>query len=188
MGQRLQDIIDLVNAAGHALKAMAALSPRATENPASPTTLEAQKSEFKSWTEVYFRLLHSISVRLKRQIYALEEADIITSEAYSKELSIAASSGSAALGGGPSSAPMSQVQGGVERPSRVIAGGLGNLDVGWLNSRNDSVGREMEAELWAQAKALLDRFQMHMAEDTAQFTEVGDQIIREDSMALDRNE
>lgn len=33
-----------------------------------------------------------------------------------------------------------------------VGGGLGALDVGWLNSRNDNVGKEMEAELWGKAK------------------------------------
>ena len=37
------------------------------------------------------------------------------------------------------------------------AGGLGELDIGWLNSRNDKVGKEMEAELWGKAAALLRR-------------------------------
>lgn len=35
-------------------------------------------------------------------------------------------------------------------------GSLGSLDVGWLNSRNDKVGKEMEAELWAKARELIE--------------------------------
>ena len=34
-------------------------------------------------------------------------------------------------------------------------GALGELDIGWLNSRNDKVGKEMEAELWGKAAELL---------------------------------
>ena len=30
------------------------------------------------------------------------------------------------------------------------------LDVGWLNSRSGKVGRDMEAELWAKARAFLE--------------------------------
>ena len=37
----------------------------------------------------------------------------------------------------------------------IIGGGIGSLDVGWLNSRNDNVGKEMEAELWEEAKRFL---------------------------------
>ncbi|KAA8908955.1 mediator complex, subunit Med11 [Sphaerosporella brunnea] len=32
----------------------------------------------------------------------------------------------------------------------------GTIDVGVLNSRNDVVGREMEAELWAEARGFLE--------------------------------
>ena len=37
--------------------------------------------------------------------------------------------------------------------------GLGGLDVGWLNGRGDTVGSEMEAELWAKARAFLARLE-----------------------------
>lgn len=37
----------------------------------------------------------------------------------------------------------------------MIGGGLGNLDIGWLNSRNDNVDKEMEAELWKKASTFL---------------------------------
>jgi hypothetical protein len=30
------------------------------------------------------------------------------------------------------------------------------LDVGWLNSRSGKVGQDMDAELWAQAKAFME--------------------------------
>ena len=35
-------------------------------------------------------------------------------------------------------------------------GGMGKLDIGWLNSRSQSVDRDMEAELWARAKKFLE--------------------------------
>ena len=40
-------------------------------------------------------------------------------------------------------------------PAAPLAGGMGNLDIGWLNSRNGLVEKEMEAELWAQAEDLI---------------------------------
>ena len=40
-------------------------------------------------------------------------------------------------------------------PAAPLAGGMGNLDIGWLNSRNGLVEKEMEAELWAQAEDLV---------------------------------
>lgn len=67
-------------------------------------------------------------MNLRRQIYALEESNIIPSEVAQKD-----SQGKSAPDGS----------------------GLGSLDVGWLNSRNDKVGKEMESELWAKARRLV---------------------------------
>ena len=32
------------------------------------------------------------------------------------------------------------------------------MDVGWLNSRRDDVGRRKEAELWAQAREMTEQW------------------------------
>lgn len=45
---------------------------------------------------------------------------------------------------------------GAMRKGATTGGGLGSLDVGWLNSRNDNVGKGMEAELWEEARQLID--------------------------------
>ena len=45
---------------------------------------------------------------------------------------------------------------GTIRKGAITGGGLGSLDVGWLNSRNDNVGKEMEAELWEDAQLLVE--------------------------------
>jgi len=91
-----------------------------------------------------------VDIGLRQQIYALEEDNIIASEATSKESqggadTSVASTGASAATGIPSSASR----------SAIIGGGLGNLDVGWLNSRNDNVEKEMEAELWKKASTFL---------------------------------
>jgi len=113
--------------------------------------LEQHKDAFTTATTQYFSLLSSIDVRLRRQIYALEEAEIIPTEAPSKEVQSSSniSAAFAALGGGqpPTSASQSSLE-----KSASTGGGLGNLDIGWLNSRNDNVGKEMEAELWIKAR------------------------------------
>lgn len=100
----------------------------------------------------YFSLLSSIDVRLRRQIYALEEADILSHSAVEKvekaELLLPGSQGSiSALGSSQGTTGASGGKGGV---------GMGGLDVGWLNSRNDSVGKEMEAELWSELEGLVE--------------------------------
>lgn len=48
--------------------------------------------------------------------------------------------------------PASGISQGTPSKSVSTGSGLGNLDVAWLNSRNDNVGREMEAELWSEAE------------------------------------
>jgi len=35
-------------------------------------------------------------------------------------------------------------------------GGMGKLDIGWLNSRSGRVERDMEGELWEKAKKFLE--------------------------------
>lgn len=119
---------------------------------ARPAILEQRKDTFTTATAQYFSLLSSIDIRLRRQIYALEEAEIISTEAPAKEshLNQSVSAAFAAFGGGLSGTPSLQTA--TEKNSTSTAGGLGNLDVGWLNSRNDNVGKDLEAELWAKAQ------------------------------------
>ena len=49
---------------------------------------------------------------------------------------------------------------GLGRPTEtekvVEEGGMGKLDIGWLNSRSGRVGRDMEAELWERARKFLE--------------------------------
>lgn len=47
--------------------------------------------------------------------------------------------------------------GGDVKEGRVEEGGMGKLDIGWLNSRGGRVERDMEAELWGRARAFLER-------------------------------
>jgi len=114
------------------------------------TSIEQQKQRFTVATTEYFALVSSVDIGLRQQIHALEEDKIIPSEATYKESQGGAdtsvtSTGASAATGIPSSASR----------SAMIGGGLGNLDIGWLNSRNDNVDKEMEAELWKKASTFL---------------------------------
>jgi len=114
------------------------------------TSIEQQKQRFTVATTEYFALVSSVDIGLRQQIHALEENKIIPSEATSKESqggtdTSVTSTGASAATGIPSSASR----------SAMIGGGLGNLDIGWLNSRNDNVDKEMEAELWKKASTFL---------------------------------
>lgn len=91
-----------------------------------------------------------MDIGLRQQIHALEDDKIIPSEATSMEsqggadTSLTSTGASAAIG----------IRSSASR-SAITGGGLGNLDIGWLNSRNDNVDKEMEAELWNKASTFL---------------------------------
>ncbi|KAL8365218.1 hypothetical protein RB595_004155 [Gaeumannomyces hyphopodioides] len=126
--------------------------------PAAPPTQEQREQQsraFEAASNDFFATLLSIHVRLKRQIWGLEEAGIITL----KDSGAKGTSGSAAAAAAAASA-----KGGTVAPTNLAVpalepngvGAIGNLDVGWLNSRSSKVDRDMEAELWAHARGHLE--------------------------------
>jgi len=90
-----------------------------------------------------------VDVGLRRQIYGLEEADIIPAEKVKK--------GKESQGGFGAAAGLGALAG-KSAPTTESAGvdGMGKLDIGWLNSRSGRVGRDMEAELWERARGFLE--------------------------------
>jgi len=123
--------------------------------------MEKQKESFTAATSLYFTLLSSIDVRLRRSIYALEEADIIQSETTSRESqSNLVVPAAAAVFGTAANNPQKQTGG---SKVTVTGGGLGTFDVGWVNSRNDNVGREMEKDTWEEAEWFVARFEKDTA-------------------------
>jgi len=128
-----QDIASLLTLTGGALKALSGPEPPPLSDTAAATDgapdPEAQTTAFKTAMNSFLATLHSVDVRLKRQIMGLEEAGIV---------SLKETKGAASL-----------------EPNGL--GQIGSLDVGWLNSRSNKVERDMEAELWARARAHLGR-------------------------------
>lgn len=142
----------LLKSAGQAVKALVAIPSEEAGSEASETiSIDQQKQDFTAATSQYFALVSSVDIGLRQQIRALEEAKIISSEAATREsqssaeTSAAASAGAPVVGGFPTGASRSALAG----------AGLGSLDIGWLNSRNDNVEEEMEAELWKKASSFL---------------------------------
>lgn len=97
-----------------------------------------------------------MDVNLRRQINALDEAGILPAEAFTKEPPTSLAVPSAAQANSSNSA-LSRTSWG--NKGLILGGGLGNLDVGWLNSRNDNVGKEMKAELWGEAEKLVSKLE-----------------------------
>lgn len=140
-------MVKLLQSAGLAVKALTKQTSHSIEQDATQSsTIDQQKKLFGNATAQYFSLLSSVDVRLRRQIYALKDAEILPAEAASRE-------SRAQLANHPQNATMASV------PNAKQTGGLGNLDVGWLNSRNDNVGKEMEAELWEQVSRLVENYE-----------------------------
>lgn len=131
--------------------------------------MDQRKESFAAATSSYFAILSSIDVRLRRQIYALEEAEILPADASAKD-----SQTNATLP--PGIAPMGVLNAQPPRPASkgtITGWGLGSLDIGWLNSRHDHVRKEKEAELWEEAQKFVDKLSEERL-DTKQGTEVNE--------------
>ncbi|KAG5289589.1 Med11 superfamily domain-containing protein [Histoplasma ohiense] len=134
-----KDVAKLLNAAGVAIGSLTN-SPSVTSGQSSSDlpkidgTLESHRAAFKAASSQYFALLSSIDVRLRRQVYALEEASIIQPE--SAEVTAGGTTTTTAA---------------AAAASATSSGGVNPLDTSWLNSRKDTVGKDKEAELWAEA-------------------------------------
>ena len=101
-----------------------------------------------------------MDVNLRRQIYALEEAEILPAEAVTREPPASLAVHSTTQANSPSSL-LSKSFGG--NKAAITGGGLGNLDVGWLNGRNDNVGKEMKSELWGEAENFVHKVEKRKA-------------------------
>ena len=141
---------------------MKALTSSATpiheKSPPDNLSIEQQKGAFTAATSQYFSLLSSLDVRLRRQIYALEEAQILPKDVSTKEPRNSQASSLGFPGMGSTANMPLPTQSGVGK-GPITGGGLGNLDIGWLNSRNDNVGKEKEAELWEEALRIVQRLE-----------------------------
>ncbi len=124
--------------------------------PSQPIPKEQRQESFTVATSQYFTLLSSVDVNLRRQIYALEEAEILPAEAVTKEPPTSLAVPSAAHAHSQN-ASLSRIGGG--NKVVIVGGGLGNLDVGWLNSRKDNVGKELNAELWKEAERFVHKLE-----------------------------
>lgn len=123
---------------GGAIRSLGKQAPPTTDEQnaqsAQPLTAEEQTQAFQDNMERFLSTLHSVNVRLKRQIWGLEEAGILKDKPKDDD-------------GNAGPRPSLEPNG---------LGMIGNLDVGWLNSRSNQVEREMEAELWTKARKHLE--------------------------------
>lgn len=154
------DVAAMLRAAGQAMNALsngpfesrADAEDAAMKDDDKSASLAERKAAFSVHTQDYYTRLQAVVARLRRQAYALEEAGIIAAEL--PALSSSSQQRSTAPTAGPqrgqTAAPPAQ------ELEHITNGGLGNLDVGWLNSRGNKVGAEKEGELIEEAMKLLE--------------------------------
>ncbi|CAL3964926.1 hypothetical protein PZA11_002187 [Diplocarpon coronariae] len=139
--QQLNDIdksiTQLLQSAGLALQTLSA-----TQSQREEPTSSRQKA-FQEASDSYLTTLQKVDVVLRRNIWGLEEANIIKPEKVRKKgpQAVSGMSGRAAPEADAATADV---------------GSMGKLDIGWLNSRSGRVGRDMEAELWEKARVFLE--------------------------------
>ncbi|EEQ33093.1 hypothetical protein McanMca71_003804 [Microsporum canis] len=137
-----KDVAQILQSAGLAIQSLtnsASQAPEISETSGSPIegSLDARKKAFKAACSRYFALVSSVDVKLRRQVYALEEASIIRAEP-----TVPLKTGDVMVGG---TGTVSQSSSGTVNP----------LETSWLNSRKDTVGKDKEAELWAEASRFM---------------------------------
>ncbi|TAQ89086.1 hypothetical protein B7494_g2600 [Chlorociboria aeruginascens] len=146
-----KSVTQLLHSAGLAIQVLSVSKSTSDLSPAD------QREAFKAASNSYLKTLQSVDIRLRRQIYGLEEADIIPAEkAKGKKVDGQDSypgmevpkSGANVLSFGSNTA--------VPTTAAAAEGGMGKLDIGWLNSRSGRVERHMEAELWAKSLKFLE--------------------------------
>jgi hypothetical protein len=136
-----KNIVLLMSHTAQALDSLTHKPSADADSPTSPTA--AQEESFRSAMDALLKTLHAVDVHMKRQIWALEEAGIVKlPERLSAAEKLTVDSEAKLLA-------RSSLE-----PNGV--GAVGTLDVGWLNSRSTRNERDMEAELWGRARALLE--------------------------------
>ncbi|OLN89782.1 hypothetical protein CCHL11_09507 [Colletotrichum chlorophyti] len=139
------NIVQLMHHTSSALSALGA-------QQASDVTPEQQKQTFKTSMDSLLTTLHNVDVHMKRQILGLEEAGIIKLRGDAEKGRQVVMNEDAKIVARPSLEPNG-------------VGTIGNLDVGWLNSRNNKVERDMEAELWSKMREFLERYHAQEKDD-----------------------
>ncbi len=172
----------LLRCAGSALEALTTVEGGPGTNIDQSNSLESQKHAFTDASSEYFKLLSSIDVRLRRQINALQAAKIIPAEAVTRESQN--SQAVPSMMSGPAS--LSKQMGGGR--SVITGGGLGSLDVGWLNSKNDHIGKGMEAGLWEEAQQFVEKLKQEHRLSEKSVGNIDEQPLHRTSSNLEQNQ
>ncbi|CAJ2508299.1 Uu.00g094850.m01.CDS01 [Anthostomella pinea] len=154
-----QNIVSLLKSTAQALQSLSKREPPKGEDTAMADSGGDQSQVFNSSMEDFLRTLRKVNVGMKRQIWGLEEADIISLPQPQKTTASAAGFREE----GAEAQATNSARGGALQPDGD--GKIGGLDVGWLNSRSNKVERDMEAYLWDDAENILRKLLAHSGHD-----------------------
>ncbi|KAI1377135.1 mediator complex, subunit Med11 [Hypoxylon crocopeplum] len=139
-----RNIVSLLRSTAAAVQTLGKQQPEG-EDTTMTDDKDQQQDVFQDSMNDFLRTLRTVNVGVKRQIWGLEEAHIISVDSNGPQGT--KEEGGEVQGAGRSNAPI--------KPDGN--GKIGGLDVGWLNSRSDRVERGIEADLWDEAELLLQR-------------------------------
>ncbi|KAI3325172.1 hypothetical protein HD806DRAFT_468150 [Xylariaceae sp. AK1471] len=153
LGDIDKKIVSLLRSTGQAVQC---LGKRESQDEDVTMTDGDPTQRFKESMDEFMKTLRTVNVGIKRQIWGLEEAGIISLG--KKELVSTREEGG-------------EVQASNARNTLLEpdgSGKIGGLDVGWLNSRSNRVEKDMEADLWQEAEDILERLIAHQRQDVGQ--------------------
>ncbi|KAI0434587.1 hypothetical protein F5Y09DRAFT_235802 [Xylaria sp. FL1042] len=152
LGDIDKKIVSLLRSTAQALQC---LGKRVTPNDNVAATDTNPTQQFKESMDEFMKTLRTVNVGMKRQIWGLEEAGIISLG--KKEISTKEEGGEVQA---------SNARTGLLEPDGN--GKIGGLDVGWLNSRSNKVEKDMEADLWQEAEDILQRLIIYQRQQANQ--------------------
>ncbi|GAP92640.1 putative mediator complex protein [Rosellinia necatrix] len=145
LGDIDKKIVSLARSTGQAMQCLGKRIPHDGEVVMTDTDPIQQ---YKDSMDEFMGTLRTVNVGMKRQIWGLEEAGIISLG--KKELNLREEGGEVQA---------SNIRNGLLEPDGN--GKIGGLDVGWLNSRSNKVEKDMEADLWREAEDALQQLLAH---------------------------
>ncbi|KAI1171264.1 mediator complex, subunit Med11 [Nemania sp. FL0916] len=146
LGEIDKKIVTLLRSTG---QAMQCLGKRVPQDEGAIVMADADSNQqFKTSMNEFMRTLRTVNVGIKRQIWGLEEAEIVSLS--KKEVQTREEGGEVQA---------ANTRSGLLEPDGN--GKIGGLDVGWLNSRSNKVEKDMEADLWQEADEVLQRLIDH---------------------------
>ncbi|KAI5924415.1 mediator complex, subunit Med11 [Camillea tinctor] len=162
LGEIDRNIIRLLTSSAQAIKNLgketqdgdAAMIEENQSSLVSRQSKDTKESDFRESMDEFLQTLRAVNVGMKRQIWGLEEAGIIS---LSKK----------------DTQSLREENGEVQAVNARVGpigpdgnGKIGGMDVGWLNSRSNKVERDMEADMWYEAESIMQRLCQNLESNT----------------------